>query len=146
MNISPHARWFIVECPCGVAIPLPPQSPLGIFQPPTPRPSLDKWPANFECSHCGQWFSRSAQDIHLEEIASLAHNLSEDSFWQVEFGCDQPRCEKRIDTYTTLPAASSANLVVGFVRASSGMNCPVHGLILQPQEGILVGRSSYLFQ
>jgi hypothetical protein len=32
------------------------------------------------------------------------------------------------------------------VRASNGLTCPEHGLILQPQEPVLVQRYPYHFQ
>jgi hypothetical protein len=137
---------FVVTCPCGVAIPLPPQSPLGIFQPPTPRPSQRNWPANFECSHCGRWFSRSAQETHLVENASLFQSLRGESFWRVELRCGHPRCEQNISTYTTMPDTSSPSSVGAFVRANSGLKCPDHGLIGQPSEPTSVERFPYLFR
>jgi hypothetical protein len=137
---------FVVEYPCGKAIALPPQSQLGIFRPPQPRPNLNKWPANFVCHDCGQWSSHSAEAIRLEENASLVHSLAGESFWRVEFACDQKGCEQCISTHIVWPESATANFVAAFVRASSGLRCPEHGLILQPQEPVVVQRSPYHFR
>ena len=137
---------FIVECPCGIATPLPPQSPLGIFLPPRPQPNPSKWPANFACSHCGQWFSRSAEVIHLVENASLVRSLEGESFWRVDFPCDQQGCERNIATYIVLSESASSNNVSAFVRANNGLKCPEHGLIVQPQAPTLVQKFPYLFR
>lgn len=136
---------FIVECPCGIAIPLPPQSPLGIFLPPKPQPNLNKWPANFVCHDCGQLFSCLAQEMHLVENASLVLGLTGESFWQVDFPCDHKDCGQCVSTYVVWPESSLGSGAAAFVRASNGLKCPQHGLILMPQEPVLVRRYPYLF-
>lgn len=137
---------FVVWCPCRQSIALPPQSPLGIFRPPEPRPNLNKWPANFVCTDCEQWFSRLAEETHLIENASLVvQSLTGNGFWQVEFVCNHRDCGQCIPTYITLPLSSSASGIAAYVRASSGLKCPEHGLLLLREEPTLVKWYPYLF-
>jgi len=131
---------FIVECPCGIATPLPPQSPLGIFLPPKPQPNLNKWPADFVCHDCGQLFSRSAQEIHLVENASLVQSLNGESFWQVDFSCDHKGCGQCRSTYIVWPESSLGRGTAAFARASNGLKCPEHGSILLPP-GTVIGEA-----
>jgi len=137
---------FIVECRCGTAIALPPQSPLGIFQPPRPQPNQNKWPANFVCPDCGQWFSRPQDKIRQVENASLVQSLTGASFWRVDFACNRRGCKRHISSYIVFPESSSANGVAAFVRSSSGLKCAEHGLLLQLGESILVQQFPYLWR
>jgi hypothetical protein len=149
MTISPVTGIqpiFIVECECRVAIPLPPQSPLGIFLPPRPRPNPDKWPANFVCTDCGRWFSRSAQEFHLEENASLVRSLDGETFWRVVFECERPDCGQCISAYLMLPPTRDAIGVAAIARASKAVECPVHGMILLPREPSYADSYPYLFR
>ena len=138
--------FFTLAYPCGVTIALPPQSPLGIFLPPKCQPSPNKWPANFVCQDCGRLFSHSAQDVHLVENASLVQSLVGESFWYLEFTCDQKGCKHCISTYIVWPESSSANGAAAFVRASNGLKCPQHGLILRPGGPTFVQKHPYLFR
>jgi hypothetical protein len=107
-------------------IPLPPQSPLGIFSGQQHLPMGD-WPANFLCLRHMHMSARYPNNVHLE-IEMRAPFEPVPPLWRIECECGHENCGKRQTIYTSrMPDWPSISERI--VRKSPKLGCDGHEFV-----------------
>lgn len=133
MLASFHTAWVVhTRCPgwetdapkC--SIPLPHQSPLGIYEDQKYRPT-GTWPATFLCLRHGISGLHSAQDIRLDTLLSPPGEGLPTS-WEIEVSCAHENCGK-VHTIYTARMPSFPELADRLMRITPAIHCDGHDLI-----------------
>jgi hypothetical protein len=88
------------DCPCGEAIPLPPQNPLGIYEGLGCRPT-GRWPISWWCRNYGQLHPGLEPKFELfRPKPGSAQNLRLEALWQIDCECAHSNCGAHHTIYT----------------------------------------------
>ena len=122
------------------SIALPRQSPLGIYEHLSYRPT-SAWPATCLCINCGRLFDNLEPDARFAQLELPDQGLPLPDLWQFEFECDRQSCERLRDIYTTYeagaPEAEVKNAVfrnISTIRCSAGHEFAVNDATLKRME------------
>jgi len=114
------------ESPCN--IPLPRQSPLGIYEGQHYR-TTGEWPATFLCLRHGLSFACSPHNIRLEvEMMGLNHSVPQ--LWRIECECAHENCGKPHSIYTAR-APDWTTIVARILKTNPIVPCGDHSVFWQ---------------
>jgi hypothetical protein len=120
-------RVFLRECPgCHGPIVLPRQSPLGIYEGQSYRPT-DRRPARFLCIRDGQVREMWVTEFRLEDYTGLDQELA--ALWDVVCVCARKNCERPHTIYTMCsPRADVATVRDAVYKTNLSFACGDHWL------------------
>jgi hypothetical protein len=130
MGAFTHVHCVSLDCPAGddeyCYIPLPRQSPLGIYEGQHYQPT-GEWPVTFLCRRHGTVSVDLPDSVHLT-AEPMVPGLPVPPLWRIDCECAHENCG-RMNTIYTARAPDREALLKGIARKNPTVPCGDHNLV-----------------